>query len=98
MHQKLPFNPGNGQIPIIGGQMPQQMPVLQAGVLITPELKKKLEAWSDKTGIPIGEIGATIFRMGLIGLSMNIDSPMMSSDQAIECIPLTGNEKNATLE
>jgi hypothetical protein len=99
MHQKLPFNPNNGQvqIPILGQQ--QQLMCLGAQVAITPALKKKLDAWSKKTGIPFAEIGQTMFRIGLLGLSAHIDEPnMITAEEAQECIPLTENEKNATYE
>lgn len=80
------------KIPIIGSEEPG-FQMLHANVVVTPELLKRLQDWSQRIGIPFGEIGQTIFRMGLIGLSMNIDQAPVTSKEAIECIPLTENEK-----
>jgi hypothetical protein len=82
--------PNNGNIPLIGQQ---QAAVLNAAVLITPELLLKLESWSKRTGIPFNELGQTIFRMGLIGLSLNIDMPPLTAEDVSKCIPITENEK-----
>ena len=84
----------NLQVPIVGQE---QMQVLQAAVVITPALLKKLESWSKDSGIPFNELGQLIFRMGLIGLSLAIDEKPLAGDSAAKCIPLTDNEKKVKL-
>lgn len=67
--------------------------MLNAAVAITPELHARLDGWSKKVGIPFQELGNTIFRLGLIGLSVNIgDNPPLDVDEAIRAIPLGPNE------
>lgn len=85
------MNIPNQSIPLVG-QGPQ-MQMLNAAVVVTPALIDKLNAWSKQTGIPFQEIGQTIFRLGLIGLSMNIDKMPIGVAEAITCIPLTEHEK-----
>lgn len=94
MNLNGPFQPNN--VPLIG-QEPQML-ALHASCAITPHLMKRLEAWSKRVGIPVPEIGQTIFRLGLIALSLEIERPPIDADEAIQCIPLTANEDKAPIE
>jgi hypothetical protein len=80
----------NGQVPIIGQQ---QLLMLNAAVAITPELHARLDQWSKKVGIPFHELGNTIFRLGLMGLSVHLgDNPPLDTEDAIRAIPIGENE------
>ena len=82
--------PSNG-VPILGQQ---QVPIMQAVALITPDLVKKMERWSKKVGLPMNEIQNTIFRMGLIMFSVSsLDEPTITEADTINLIPMTINEE-----
>jgi hypothetical protein len=81
----------NPEIPLVGQK---QRLVMQAVAEITPELQKKLNDWCEKVGLPPNEVGNTIFRLGLIGFSINVgDSDPINEEKAMNVIPLTVNEK-----
>jgi len=78
--------PGNN-VPIVG--QPEHPLLLQTATLITPALKRKLDAWTEKKGIAQGDLGLMIMRMGLIGMSTIIDNEpdWITPGQANEFLP-----------
>jgi hypothetical protein len=68
------FGPNGNHIPIVGQPAQPEQPVLLGmQTYITKQMKEKLDGYAEKTGLPPGEIGATIIRLGLCAFSMMID-------------------------
>lgn len=59
--------PGNNKVHLIGGE--NQPVVLRSECIITPELKRHLEAWQSETGVHMATIGNVIYMLGIAALS-----------------------------
>jgi hypothetical protein len=74
--------------PLIG-----QPRVLQATCVLTPEFEDILKLWSKRTGLHPGEVSNTIFRLGLIALSLMFATEPINMEDAERIIPKSDNER-----
>ena len=88
----LPGDHKSGGIPIIGQPQGAQVPqpvIMTINCILMPKLKAKLDEYCEKSGLPPGEIGATIMRLGLLAFSANFDDDNDRIENPDEYIPKT---------
>jgi hypothetical protein len=74
--------PGNN-VPIIGQKEPV---VLNAQIVITPQLQRKLAEWQAETGVSMITFGNVVLALGISQLSKAIDNDKQALNAEIERI------------
>ena len=78
--------PGNNHLPIIGKSGEPVM--LNAQIIITPQLQNKLKEWQEETGVSMITFGNMVLALGISALSKALDNENQRSelDEEIERI------------
>ena len=89
--------PGNNNVPIIGKKEPV---VLNAQIVITPQLQRKLNEWQAETGIHMVTFGNIVLTLGIGQLSRLLDNEstrqeLNSEIERIENDPETGTPQDS---